>query len=117
MGDNNQATFQGNDPASNAPDAAAYDKGKGKAVEDPMDVSMDEEDESEESEAEEPMAEDDDDDDNDNLEPVSADNIISGGRRTRGKTIDYQEAAGKINQDEMDEDEDDDEEYEPADKQ
>lgn len=60
---------------------------------------------------------DDDDDDNDNLEPVSADNILSGGRRTRGKTIDYQEAAGKINQDEMDEDEDDDEEYEPADKQ
>ncbi len=156
MGDNNQATFQGNDPASNAPDAAAYDKGKGKAVEDPMDVSMDEEDESEESEAEEPVCVrdrlfrvqlanlilllrwpkvnkanpsitkrrglttitiDDDDDDNDNLEPVSADNIISGGRRTRGKTIDYQEAAGKINQDEMDEDEDDDEEYEPADKQ
>lgn len=48
----NQATFQGNDPAAHAPDAAAYDKGKGKAVEE-MDVSMDEEEEeSEESDAE-----------------------------------------------------------------
>ncbi|OJJ06386.1 hypothetical protein ASPVEDRAFT_321879 [Aspergillus versicolor CBS 583.65] len=156
MGDNNQATFQGNDPASNAPDAAAYDKGKGKAVDDSMDVSMDEDEESEGSEGEEPVCVrdrlfrvqladlislfrwskvnktnssrtrmrrltmttiDDDDDDNDNLEPVSADNILSGGRRTRGKTIDYQEAAERINQDEMDEDDDDDEEYEPADKQ
>ena len=52
MGDNNQATFQGNDPAANAPDAAAYEKGKGKAVEDPMDVSMDEDEESDESDAE-----------------------------------------------------------------
>jgi hypothetical protein len=52
MSESNQATFQGNDPAAHAPDAAAYDKGKGKAVED-MDVSMDEEEEeSEESDAE-----------------------------------------------------------------
>ena len=50
--DNNQATIS-NDPAANAPDAAAY-KGKGKATEDPsvaQDMSMDE-DESEESENE-----------------------------------------------------------------
>lgn len=50
--DNNQATIS-NDPAANAPDAAAY-KGKGKAVEDPsvaQEMSMDE-DESEESENE-----------------------------------------------------------------
>ncbi|KAL4928253.1 histone H2A.Z-specific chaperone CHZ1 [Aspergillus undulatus] len=114
MGDN-QATFQGNDPAANAPDAAAYEKGKGKAVEDPMDVSMDEEEESDESDAE-PIPEDDDDEENDNLEPVSTDNIISGGRRTRGRNIDYQEAAEKIGQDEMDEDDEDDEEYEPTNK-
>ncbi|KAL4941015.1 histone chaperone domain CHZ-domain-containing protein [Aspergillus oleicola] len=112
MGDNNQATFPGNDPAANAPDAAAYDKGKGKAIEDPMDVSMDEDEESDESDAE-PNPEDDDDDENDNLEPVSTENIISGARRTRGKNIDYQQAAERIDQDEMDEDEDDDEEYEP----
>jgi ribosomal protein L12E/L44/L45/RPP1/RPP2 len=46
----NQATFQGNDPAAHAPDAAAYDKGKGKAVEE-MDVSMDEEEEEESEES------------------------------------------------------------------
>ncbi|KAL4875562.1 histone chaperone domain CHZ-domain-containing protein [Aspergillus karnatakaensis] len=113
MGD--QATFPGNDPAAHAPDAAAYDKGKGKAIDDPMDVSMDEDEESEESEAEEPMAEDDDDE-GDNLEPISADNIISGGRRTRGKNIDFQEAAERIKEDEMDEDDedDDDEDFQPT---
>ena len=42
-----------NDPAANAPDAAAY-KGKGKAVEDPsQDLSMDEETEESENENEE----------------------------------------------------------------
>lgn len=56
MGDNNQATLQGNDPSTNAPDAAAYDKGKGKAVDDQMDVSMDEEEESDESENEETVS-------------------------------------------------------------
>ncbi|KAL4996166.1 histone chaperone domain CHZ-domain-containing protein [Aspergillus recurvatus] len=116
MGDNNnnQATLPGNDPASHAPDAAAYDKGKGKAVED-MDVSMDEEEESEESDAE-AMVEDEDEDGDSNLEPVSTENIISGGRRTRGKTIDYQEAANKIDADEMDDEEDDDEDFRPSDK-
>ncbi|KAL3477992.1 hypothetical protein BJX99DRAFT_256961 [Aspergillus californicus] len=111
MGDNNQATFS-NDPAAHAPDAAAYGKGKGKAVEDPMDMSMDEDEESDESDAEEPMAEDDDDESG-SLEPISAENIISG-RRTRGKSIDYQEAAEKIKEDEMDEDEDDDEDFKPT---
>ncbi|CBF80912.1 hypothetical protein AN5128.2 [Aspergillus nidulans FGSC A4] len=115
MSESNQATFQGNDPAAHAPDAAAYDKGKGKAVED-MDVSMDEEEEeSEESDAE-IMVEDEDDDGDSNLEPVSTENIISGGRRTRGKTIDYQEAANKIDADEMDDEEDDDEDFKPSDK-
>ncbi|KAI9374553.1 histone chaperone domain CHZ-domain-containing protein [Aspergillus egyptiacus] len=115
MGDNNQTTLPGNDPASHAPDAAAYDKGKGKGKaveEDRMEMSNDEE-ESDESEVEETMLEDDDDE-NDNLEPVSTSNIISGGRRTRGKNIDFQEAAEKIKGDEMDEDEDD-EDFEPTD--
>ncbi|KAL4898407.1 histone chaperone domain CHZ-domain-containing protein [Aspergillus ambiguus] len=112
MGDNNRATL--GDPASNAPDAAAFDKGKGKATEDPtMEMSMDEDEESEESENEE-MGEDDDDDTGDNLEPISADNIITGGRRTRGKTIDFQEAAEKIQGDD-DDDDDDDEEFQPND--
>lgn len=56
MGENEQVTAFNNDPAANAPDAAAADKGKGKAVEEPtaaQDVSMDEDEESEESETEE----------------------------------------------------------------
>ncbi|KAE8350754.1 histone chaperone domain CHZ-domain-containing protein [Aspergillus coremiiformis] len=48
-----------------------------------------------------------DEDDGDSLEPISADNIIRGGRRTRGKTIDFQEAAEKLKDDEGDDDEDD----------
>jgi hypothetical protein len=53
MGENHQATIS-NDPAANAPDAAAADKGKGKAVEEPtQEMSMDEEEDSDESEAEE----------------------------------------------------------------
>ncbi|KAL2845464.1 histone chaperone domain CHZ-domain-containing protein [Aspergillus pseudoustus] len=114
MGDNNQATFPGNDAAAYPPDAAALDKGKGKVVEDPMDVSMDEDEDDSESEAEEQMA-DDDDDEGDTLEPISTDNIIDGGRRTRGKNIDFQEAAERIREDEMDEDDDDDEDFEPTD--
>ncbi|OJJ73017.1 hypothetical protein ASPBRDRAFT_54784 [Aspergillus brasiliensis CBS 101740] len=102
MGDNNQATT-GFDPAANAPDAAAWDKGKGKATEPTQDLRMDD-DESEESEAEEM-------EDNDSLEPISADNIISGGRRTRGKNIDFQAAAEKLKEDDMDEDDDDDDDY------
>lgn len=54
MGENDQTTTF-NDPAANAPDAAAANKGKGKAVEEPtagQEMSMDE-DESSESENEE----------------------------------------------------------------
>ena len=52
MGDNEKSTLQ-SDPAANAPDAAAVDKGKGKgkgkSVENP-DSSMDEDEESDEGE-------------------------------------------------------------------
>lgn len=55
----------------------------------------------------------DEEDEHDNLEPISTANIIQGGRRTRGKTIDYAEAATKSKNegDEMEED-DEDEDYE-----
>ncbi|CAC9886604.1 unnamed protein product [Aureobasidium pullulans] len=43
----------------------------------------------------------------DNMEEIDEDNIISGGRRTRGKTIDFAKAAEGLDDDE-DEDEDDD---------
>ncbi|OJK03291.1 hypothetical protein ASPACDRAFT_40613 [Aspergillus aculeatus ATCC 16872] len=112
MGDSNQATTPGLDRAANAPDAAALDKGKGRATEPTHDENLEEED-SDESENEE-MAEDDNDDDGDNLEPISEDNIISGGRRTRGKIVDYQAAAEKLKADNMmdDDEEEDDEDYE-----
>lgn len=56
------------------------------------------------------------DDDNDgNLDPIDQSNILQGGRRTRGKVIDYSEAAEKSKEagDEMD-DSDDDEDYQGA---
>ncbi|BDD58086.1 Histone H2A.Z-specific chaperone [Monascus purpureus] len=112
MGDNDKTVLQ-DDPAANAPDAAAAEKGKGKAkaVEEPapQDLSEDESDEGSGPEDIIPE-EDDDDEDHDNLEPISADNIIQGGRRTRGKQIDFAEAAEKSREagdDEMEDDEDD----------
>ncbi|CRG83200.1 hypothetical protein PISL3812_00550 [Talaromyces islandicus] len=108
MGDNQATTL--NDPAANAPDAAAFEKGKGKAVDD---VSMDEDEASSDEEEEESAAEEEEEDDQGNLEPISADNIIDGGRRTRGKRVDYAEAAEKAKaegEDPMDDDEDEDDE-------
>ncbi|KAI7073163.1 hypothetical protein KC343_g22076, partial [Hortaea werneckii] len=42
----------------------------------------------------------------DNMEEIDSDNIM--GSRTRGKTIDYAEAAKQMDQDDDDEDDDDD---------
>lgn len=49
---------------------------------------------------------DEDDDGQGGLEPISSENIINGGRRTRGKTIDFQKAAEENN--EVDDDDEDD---------
>ncbi|KAJ5833124.1 hypothetical protein N7474_001435 [Penicillium riverlandense] len=111
MGDHDMSM----DPAANAPDAAFVNKGKGKAQDPTHEMSMDEEESSDESENE-IGDNDDEEDDADNLEPISASNIITGGRRTRGKAIDFAEAAEKSKNegDEMDDDDDDDD-YEAAD--
>ncbi|KAF3402407.1 Histone H2A.Z-specific chaperone chz1 [Talaromyces pinophilus] len=114
MGDHSVAGYS--DPAANAPDAAAYEKGKGKAADAYDDVNMGEEEDEESSEEEEDEmgAEDDDEEEGDNLEPISADNIIEGGRRTRGKRIDFAEAAEKAKaegDDPMDDEDDDDEDF------
>jgi hypothetical protein len=53
---------------------------------------------------------DEDEDEGGNLEPISQENIISGGRRTRGKQINWD----KVNADAMDDEEDDDEDYKGA---
>ena len=48
-----------------------------------------------------------DDEDDDDLAEIDTSNIISGGRRTRGKQIDFTNAV----QDVMDDEEDDDEDF------
>ena len=50
-----------------------------------------------------------------NLEPIDQSNIIQGGRRTRGKVINYAEMAAKDNSGDMDDEEDDDEDFQAAD--
>ncbi|KAI7125249.1 hypothetical protein D0869_08334 [Hortaea werneckii] len=75
------------------------DKGKGKAAEQmPVDDSEESGEEEGDAEVEEP--------DEDNMEEIDSENIM--GSRTRGKTIDYAEAAKQMDQDDDDEDDDDD---------
>lgn len=42
------------------------------------------------------------------MDEIDPDNIISGGRRTRGKAIDFAKAAEGLDDEDEDEDEDDD---------
>jgi hypothetical protein len=55
-------------------------------------------------------------DDDDNLEEIDLDNIVDGGRRTRGKQIDFAKAAAEAKDLEEDE-EDDDDDYEIPDEE
>lgn len=48
------------------------------------------------------------------MEEIDEDNIIAGGRRTRGKAIDFAKAAAELD-DEDDEDEDEDDDFEDPD--
>ncbi|KFY11658.1 hypothetical protein V492_04327 [Pseudogymnoascus sp. VKM F-4246] len=95
----------------------AENKGKGKAADPTQDVSMGEEEEDEDSSDDEvdeaaPVVDEADDD---NMEEIDTSNIISGGRRTRGRQIDFAQAAKDLP--EEDEDEDDDGDFEaPADE-
>ncbi|KAK3629915.1 Histone H2A.Z-specific chaperone CHZ1 [Elasticomyces elasticus] len=81
-------------------------KGKGKMAEE-MPAASDEEESEEEGdgEVEEP--------DEDNMEEIDTDNIVNS--RTRGKNIDYAEAAKKMEAEQGDEDDDDDEDFEEED--
>jgi hypothetical protein len=56
-----------------------------------------------------------DEPDEDNMEEIDTNNIISGGRRTRGRQIDFAKAAEELPEEEDDEDDDDDFEA-PADE-
>lgn len=50
------------------------------------------------------------DNNDDSADPISTDNIISGGRRTRGKTIDFATANANAG-DQPDDDDEDDEDF------
>jgi hypothetical protein len=58
-----------------------------------------------------------DDDEDDELQEIDLDNIVQGGRRTRGKVIDFAKAAEE-NKDEIDDDdEEDDDDFEAPDEE
>ncbi|KAI4212008.1 MAG: hypothetical protein LQ351_005190 [Letrouitia transgressa] len=85
-------------------------KGKGKAVDEiPQDVSMDEdEDSSEEETGPEDEPPEPEEEDEDNMEEIDTDNIITSGRRTRGKSIDFNKVDDGGYPDDDDDDDDDD---------
>ncbi|KAI1107314.1 hypothetical protein F4804DRAFT_297555 [Jackrogersella minutella] len=109
MATDNSATVPQEGSATKAAEQPTGTKGKGKATQDPVDTTMDEDDDDEDDEDE---AEAGDDDADDNMDEIDLNNIVDGGRRTRGRVIDWAKAA----QDNPAEDDDDDDEddYEPA---
>ncbi|KAM0329137.1 hypothetical protein ACHAQA_004433 [Verticillium albo-atrum] len=89
------------------------DKGKGVAESNVEDSAMDEDDSSSSDEEEtnnQPAVEEED-----GLEEIDLNNIVEGGRRTRGRVIDWAKAAEE-NPAQDDEDEDDDDFKAPEDK-
>lgn len=50
------------------------------------------------------------------MHEIDTDNIVAGGRRTRGKVIDFAKAAEE-SKDDMDDEEDDDEDFEAPDEE
>jgi len=89
-------------------------KGKGKAVDHAPELMDEDEDTSdEETGAEEDAPEEEAEDSEDELNEIDMDNIVEGGRRTRGKTIDFAKAAEEAG-DDLEDDEDDDDDFEEA---
>ncbi|DAA79464.1 TPA_exp: Uncharacterized protein A8136_0237 [Trichophyton benhamiae CBS 112371] len=112
MGDNTETTLAGNDAAMDT----YVDKGKGKAVERvPDDVEMEADDSSEDEDDLEDAVDEDEEGGNDNLEPISTDNILPSGRRTRGKEVNYAELAAQEKETgDVAMDDDDDEDFKAA---
>lgn len=97
--------------ASN-PAAAVPGKDKGKVVDPPQDVSMDEDDDSSDTGAEEePLDDEVEEPDEDNMEEIDTDNIINDGRRTRGLVVDFVEANKNAGDELDDDDEDEDDDF------
>ncbi|KAL5615279.1 hypothetical protein BROUX41_005330 [Berkeleyomyces rouxiae] len=98
-------------PGNAQTEGAQYEeKGKGKAVPDTHDVSMDEDDDEEDEDEEELETADAHTMEDDGMEEIDTSNIIAGGRRTRGKVIDFAKAAAENPAD--DDEEEDDEDFE-----
>ncbi|KAI1781107.1 histone chaperone domain CHZ-domain-containing protein [Hypoxylon cercidicola] len=110
MSSENSATVPQDASATKAADVPVQAKGKGKAAtaEEPVDTAMDEDDDEDEDDEDEAEGGDDDD----NMDEIDLSNIVEGGRRTRGRVIDWAKAAEE-NPAEDDDDEDEDD-YEPA---
>jgi len=53
--------------------------------------------------------------DEDNMEEIEEENIISDGRRTRGKNIDFAQAAKDLDAEDLEDDEEDDADFEDPD--
>jgi len=91
--------------------AGLADKGKGKARDVHEDVEMGEN----ESEDDESGDDFEDHQDEDNMEEIDLNNIVEGGRRTRGKVIDFAKAAEQTKDLPVEEDEEEDDDYEAPD--
>ncbi|KAI1210401.1 uncharacterized protein F4807DRAFT_423284 [Annulohypoxylon truncatum] len=110
MATDNSATVPQDSSATKASEQPLKGKGKATAAEEPADTTMDEDDDDDEDEDE--AEEGGDDDADDNMDEIDLNNIVDGGRRTRGRVIDWAKAAQEHPaEDDDDEDEDD---YEPA---
>ncbi|KAH9908079.1 hypothetical protein F4778DRAFT_461274 [Xylariomycetidae sp. FL2044] len=86
-------------------------KGKGPATEEPKDNAMDEDDDDEDEE-EDAEGDDGDEDAEDGMDEIDLNNIVEGGRRTRGRVIDWAKAAEE-NPAEDDDDDEDEDDFEP----
>ncbi|KAI2465706.1 hypothetical protein F4781DRAFT_408295 [Annulohypoxylon bovei var. microspora] len=109
MATDNSATIPQDGSATKASEQPLKGKGKATAAEEPVDTAMEEDDDDEEEEE----AEAGDDDADDGLDEIDLGNIVEGGRRTRGRVIDWAKAA-QDNPAEDDDDDDDEDDYEPA---
>ncbi|KAH7133192.1 histone chaperone domain CHZ-domain-containing protein [Dactylonectria estremocensis] len=87
-------------------EAFAESKGKGKAADYPVeDAAMDEDDDDEDDDEDEDEVPEPEED---GMEEIDLNNIVDGGRRTRGQTIDFAKAAEEHPEDDYDEEEDED---------
>ncbi|KAL2684849.1 hypothetical protein Neosp_005940 [[Neocosmospora] mangrovei] len=105
----NSATIP-QDPSKIQEDSIAESKGKGAAAPENIheDTAMDEDDDDDDSDEDEEVVEADED----GMEEIDLNNIVEGGRRTRGAVIDFAKAAEQHPAAE-DEDEEDDDDFQP----